>query len=320
LLLKKRLLSTLRILISVAFLSYLFWLLDLKRLTDLFSSIDKRLIIIAPFLILAGLMASAIRWKYLLESLHTCQSIARLYGYYLIGVFYSILLPGAIGGDVIRIGICSSETKSSITRITASVLMERTCGVAVLFIAASLFVFTLPQKMISDFGSLMIIGLPSITAIMIIISLSAYFLTRKYKYIFMRKEHTNRWISKLVQLIDLATEMPIHIIIITFVLTALFQASDILTTFIISKALNINIPLSLFFAIMPVVYVATILPISIGGLGVREGVFVYLLSKIGILPSDAVTLSFLIYVNRIIVGFVGGTVHLFWKKAIHQTS
>ncbi len=65
---------------------------------------------------------------------------------------------------------------------------------------------------------------------------------------------------------------------------------------------------------MPVTYIITTIPVSLGGLGVREGVLVYLLTQISITPSDAVTLSFLIYCNRVFVASIGGITQVFWKR------
>lgn len=66
----------------------------------------------------------------------------------------------------------------------------------------------------------------------------------------------------------------------------------------------------MFFVIMPLVYICTILPFSLGGLGVREGALVYLLAKMGVPASDGVALSFLIYINPVLVDSVGGILHV----------
>ena len=45
---------------------------------------------------------------------------------------------------------------------------------------------------------------------------------------------------------------------------------------------------------------------ELGGLGVREGTLAFLLALFGVNPSDAVTLSFLVYLTRVVVGVFGG--------------
>jgi uncharacterized membrane protein YbhN (UPF0104 family) len=71
-----------------------------------------------------------------------------------------------------------------------------------------------------------------------------------------------------------------------------------------------------FLAVFPIVYILTVLPISLGGLGVREGVFVYLLTRAGIQASDAVMVSLLIYLNRVLVNSSGAVLQIFWKPEV----
>ena len=76
------------------------------------------------------------------------------------------------------------------------------------------------------------------------------------------------------------------------------------------KAIGLSLPLRAFFAVVPMVYLATLLPISLGGLGVREGALVFLLARLGVPTSSAVTLSFLIYLNQVFLGMLGGSLQL----------
>jgi glycosyltransferase 2 family protein len=78
--------------------------------------------------------------------------------------------------------------------------------------------------------------------------------------------------------------------------------------------LRIHLPFSYFLILFPIVYLATVLPISIGGIGVREGVLVYFLSQSGVPTSDAISLSFLVYMNRMISALIGGGIQLMDKR------
>ncbi|WPL17708.1 hypothetical protein Thiowin_02747 [Thiorhodovibrio winogradskyi] len=93
-------------------------------------------------------------------------------------------------------------------------------------------------------------------------------------------------------------------------LSVLFQAADIIACFLLAEALSIQLDLATLFVVMPVTYLITLLPISLGGLGIREGVLVLLLGRVGISVSDAVTFAFLIHFNRMLVGGSGGLWHL----------
>ncbi len=83
-----------------------------------------------------------------------------------------------------------------------------------------------------------------------------------------------------------------------------------MVVFLLSQAIGLAVSLTEFFAIIPLVYLVTILPISLGGLGVREGMLVFLLAQFNVAITDAVTLSFLIYLNRVVVGSLGGLIQL----------
>jgi glycosyltransferase 2 family protein len=67
--------------------------------------------------------------------------------------------------------------------------------------------------------------------------------------------------------------------------------------------------LPFFLMVMPFVYVVTLLPISLGGLGGREGTLAFFLVRVGVATSDAVMLGFVIYVSRIAVSLLGSLWH-----------
>lgn len=303
-----------RSLVSMVLLFYLFTIIEWNRLIDLLSGIKQGLLLLAPILLLIGFLFSATRWHYLLASLKIRQKIKELYIYYLMGVFYSIFLPGIIGGDIIRIGFCARETKSSIGIITTSVFVERVCGVIALFVMGSLVIFSLPSEFLADLGYSIVKALPAVTALCLILMVTVFIIGRKFHESWLIEEKRSGWVKKLLQILNLVICLPYTTVLSLFVFSALFQAADILASFAIAKALNIAVPLNLFFVIIPIVYICTLLPVSIGGLGVREGILVYLLAKMGVLSSDAVALSFLIYFNRVAIGSIGGLAQIFWRR------
>ena len=92
--------------------------------------------------------------------------------------------------------------------------------------------------------------------------------------------------------------IPVQTVLLVVVLSACFQVPDTLAAFALARAVQIDLPLLVFFVINPLVYISTNIPLSLGGLGVREGVLVLLLSSQGVSPSSAVLLAFLIYMSH----------------------
>jgi uncharacterized membrane protein YbhN (UPF0104 family) len=79
--------------------------------------------------------------------------------------------------------------------------------------------------------------------------------------------------------------------------------------FIVAKALHQDINFLYFLIFSPLICVATALP-SIGGLGVREMGWAYLLGKVGVAQGVAVSISLINFLFMVIVGLIGGAMYV----------
>jgi hypothetical protein len=86
------------------------------------------------------------------------------------------------------------------------------------------------------------------------------------------------------------------------------QLLNILVYILLAEALGISIPWGYFFLFFPIVTVIAMLPISFNGLGMREGMFVYLFSKIGLPSAQALSLSLTWYFIITGISLVGGII------------
>ena len=75
---------------------------------------------------------------------------------------------------------------------------------------------------------------------------------------------------------------------------------------LVARALGIEIEPLYFFIFMPLIWVIITVPISISGLGLREGAFVFFFTQVGVSSADAVAISLLYYFYNVIVGGIGG--------------
>ena len=65
-----------------------------------------------------------------------------------------------------------------------------------------------------------------------------------------------------------------------------------------------------FVIFTPIVALAQVLPISLNGLGIREGAFAVLFASVGVAAPDAVALSLLYQVLRVLTGLLGGMLYI----------
>jgi glycosyltransferase 2 family protein len=78
-----------------------------------------------------------------------------------------------------------------------------------------------------------------------------------------------------------------------FVLGLLYQGLAVLALVCVGKTVAVDLSFALAAVVAAVVVVAMLIPISIGGLGVREGGFVLLLGEAGVSGADATVVSLL---------------------------
>lgn len=112
-------------------------------------------------------------------------------------------------------------------------------------------------------------------------------------------------------------------VIVAVVLSVFAHAMAVVAWLILSRALGLNLdPLSIAW-IRSAALVVTMLPATVGGLGLREGAVVYLMSQIGFAAADALALSLLVFaVTVFAVGTLGGLIEacglLVRRRAAHS--
>jgi uncharacterized protein (TIRG00374 family) len=306
---KSRILFFAKLSVSVGLIVYIGWILDWERAVRTIGDADQLLLLTVPCFLLARVGVAAFRWRLVLADSDVALSCWRAYTGYLVGAFYNVVLPGVTGGDTIRIGRCARQTKCALGTATASVLVERISGLFALWsIAFSVYLF-FPETT-SSLLATGEISLVKVVAAVGIVLMVAMVLARRLWLRWLPNENAGgvwRFVRSVIEALGILRGRTLGA---TFALSTLFQAADILVTFLLSRAIGLTVPLTAFFATVPLVYLAVVLPISLGGLGIREGVLTFLLTRFDVAPSDAVALSFLVYLNHVVIGSLGGVVQL----------
>ncbi|SHF90833.1 hypothetical protein SAMN05444483_103191 [Salegentibacter echinorum] len=280
--------TVLKIVLSIGLVAYLIFNIDLSKVYLI--EID----VLPPFLVailitLLSLGLMSLRWKILIANFLTpAFSIKKLFNFYMIGAFFNIFLPGSIGGDVVRTQRISKNKSISIKAATGVTLLERICGIygLLILISFSLFFMTYPKGL--NFHEFLPIWIFKSSPVIILSCIPLF-----------------KW---LLVKFNFHTTYPFIIKVIGISLMA--QMGDISIAYILNQYFNLGIPFSAFIFIMPLVYIATVLPISFGGLGVREGVFSGILMLYGVDVSIAILISLLMYLIKVVVGIIGYIIYL----------
>jgi glycosyltransferase 2 family protein len=258
---------------------------------------------VAAALTLAGIALSALRWQKVLEALDIRTRLPRLMSHYLAGQFVSNVLPTTIGGDVLRVSRLSRDTGES-PGTFASVVLERLTGWLVLPVITIVGFAVNPGLRGLGTATRVALALAFGTLALLVAVLAAASSTR----IGGRFAARGGW-RGFVGAIHVGVEhLRSHPGAAANVLAAGFayQLALVLAAVAAAQALGLRpAGLTALLAFFPAVLIAQVLPISMSGLGVREGAFVLFLGPLGVAQQEAIALGLLLYLLNLVVSLLG---------------
>ncbi|MGH9103345.1 MAG: lysylphosphatidylglycerol synthase transmembrane domain-containing protein, partial [Acidimicrobiales bacterium] len=84
-----------------------------------------------------------------------------------------------------------------------------------------------------------------------------------------------------------------------------YQLVVVLAAFLVAYSMGLQVSWTAILAFMPIVAIVQVLPLTIGGLGLREGAFVVFLHPLGVSTSQAIAFGLLVYGLNLVVGLLG---------------
>lgn len=224
-----------------------------------------------------------------------------LIAFYSEGMFFNLFLPTLIGGDVVR-GHRVYRYAGGKGGSLASILVERLTGFAALLGIALLALFLGSPSLREPAITRLILG----TAFAVSFGILAVLHPRlkplleglpwgsvgqKAVGVYEALQRYRRHRKSLGQ---------------ALALSLVFQAMVIYSYFLGASALGLAVPLASFFLLVPVIIVIAMVPVSLGGLGVREGAAVYFFGKMGVEPTSALAMSLTWFLLVILASLPGG--------------
>jgi glycosyltransferase 2 family protein len=248
-----------------------------------------------------GIVLSAWRWQRVLAAFGSPVPLRSLTGHYFAGQFVGNVLPSTIGGDVLRVSRSAKNVGSSETAF-AAVALERLSGFVALPIIC-LFGFLVDPSLLESstaWVALLVSGI-TLAALAAIVVLAAH---PRMAGRFREHENWMRFIGAThvgVERIRADPRAAVSILATAMI----YQVSVVLTVGFVVLALDAPVPVGAVIAFVPVVAMAQVLPISLSGLGVREGMFVLLLHPLGVPNGQAIGIGLLWYLTMLLVSLLG---------------
>jgi len=291
----------LKVVVSLGLIIFLINQVDFKGIVNILKNVDITMIIYAMILLTFQVFIATTRWQFVLK----CQKIMLDYKNTLqilwSGLFFNQAMPSSVGGDVIR-GYYLKKQGMTLGRATLGVLMDRLFGMVglVLLVLASLpLLFELINDSIARSGVLFI-------ALGISLALLFIFFTDKLPGNFSHLKVIRGFYSLSQDGRHCISKNYNGLIII--IISILIHLISVVTVMTMAIGLGINVEWSGFLLIIPLVTLMMVVPISIAGWGVREGVMVVGFGYLGVAPEAALALSILYGLLVLVVALPGGVV------------
>lgn len=283
-----------------------------------------------PWWLLAGVAISGcvelvggIRWQYLLYVQDIRLPWWRILALMIIGVFFNFVAPGGTGGDLVKTFYLMKETPGKRTLALLSVIMDRILGLLSVVVLAAIFIWVRWDWLTSTRSTKQFVftALAILCGAVLMIGgsfvLSGMGLVHKLP---ARMPGRDR-LAELALAYNLYAKAW-KTTLIAFVASALANLGYFATFYCAARAMalpGMNLPsLMDVFAIMPIINTIVSLPVSVGGVGVREGLFqVFLGGLTGISNAVAVVISSTGFVLTAFWGLVGGLVYMLYRPTDH---
>ncbi len=306
--------TLIRGLISVALI---LWLLSQVHLHEVLQSLHRVRPLFLGFglcLQFVGSFLTTRRWQGLLHAQGIGLPMRYLYGSWMVGCFFKQFLPATIGSDAIRV---YDTWRRGVSRSVAlaTIMVDRLVGtLALMSFAVGMLAFASRVSSRIPGLSLWIAGIVAI-------------LVGSIWFVFVSPtllQSPGQWLlgwlpGRVRRLLERLTDAlavyrgQYRALLQALGWSFLLQMNVILFYFVVARALDLPVPFQDFLLIVPIASVILMLPVSINGIGLREGVFVFLLAPFGVGVPDAIAYAWTAFGLFLCYGLLGGLVYAIRK-------
>jgi uncharacterized protein (TIRG00374 family) len=254
------------------------------------------------------------RWGTILAARGLHFKTARLFLYYLIGIFFTSFVPGGgISGDVARLIYLDRDARDK-ALVLSTVVYERLVGVfTLLFIGLAATLMTRPTAR-TDRIIYISEGVLALAFIAVVLLMSEYVSSRIARLIrrIGRRTGSVRIAEAAARTLESVSELKRDGVLLfrTSVISILIRVVWSLGCYVVVWAMGLPIGLLSLCAFISVVDLVRLMPISPGGLGVREWAVIVLFSSVGVTREQALTFCILAFAPIYLNAIVGGILYI----------
>jgi len=263
------------------------------------------------------------RWKIILDAQGLKMAWSRVFCISFIGQFFNSFMFGSTGGDLARAYYAAKETHHKKTEAVATVVIDRMIGLMALNLIAGVMLIArfnfYQQHWATHLPALIMAGmiLATVAALFVVFNIRLF---KGWPILRFIEHHPTlgpfiRRMLISIYLYHRRTKILLKTTSLSLVIHALF----IMQCYCLGKSLHINITIIDYLTIIPLIMSIAALPITPGGLGIREGLAVTMLGTMGVGAYQALPLSLMIYFIAVAISLIGGFIFLGYTAGAGHT-
>ena len=295
-----------------------------NKLIENLSMVSPIAFIAAIGIYLISSYLSSLRWKLLIPK-H--MKTKKVFAMNMIGAFFNTCMPGIVGGDAVKAYYLSRELKKDNTSLNnkeqsddknhsqsqsrfaenivaiASVFTDRYIGFSALLLI-SITAFPFGFKYLEGTPVKWLMPLILVIFVSVSIAIFKFRIGERLKFLLKAYEYFRLYSAKK------------NVLFKAFLYSLCVQISGFISVYILSKGLSLDISFLSLLIFLPIIILISLIPVSISGIGLREGAFVFLLSAIGIAQDKSLALSLLWFLSVVVASLWGLFEYLRYKVPI----
>lgn len=289
----------LRLLGSATLLAVLFAVLPLDELWDALRRVRPATWVIAVAVYLSLHATGALKWRMVVNAADAGITPLQAIRFYYAGLFGNTFLPSIVGGDMVRAGLALRHARSKAGLLLGSAV-DRMIDILGLAGVAGIGVLLLPtalddqsRRIFLGLATLIAVGLAGLTLFVLLLPGRRFPFRVRRRIVKLRKAARSFRRRPWVMLASLVVGMTL-------------QASLVLLTAWLGRAVGLDAPIRVWLFVWPLAKISGLLPVTQGGLGVREAAHAALFAPFGVPAVMAVAVSLVFQAVIISGGLIGG--------------
>ena len=301
---------TLRIFATVALMVFVLQQVEWESLVRRLKSLEWQWYAAAQAVAIVIQVVAGIRWSSLARPIGFVHSTSFFIWRFFEGVFFNLCLPSSIGGDVVKAYRLSSTNRGRLLA-GCTILADRLAGVSALGVLAGSAILSI--KLNLSPASTIAVGTVLFASVLLGFRLTIGNLDR-FLDLLPATHKIRQFLSQL-----LPYQIRPSLMGRAVAWSLIVQVGASVSVALMARGIGVNLGLGIWFSVVPLIALAIVLPISINGVGIREGGMALLLSRWGVAGEQAVAIGLLWFLTTIGTGLIGGVLFLLDKQTSGST-